>query len=139
MNVEALREMAAAARSELAEIDASLAELRARRAEAAAFVAACDRRLAILEGRPWQPAPRQAFGQRVTLKAAVLDILKATGAPLHVTDIIDSLGPYGVAPKGDPTEVVDSTLINAKARGAPVERVSPRVWRWIAESERGTS
>lgn len=123
-----------------------VADLDRLRDETLAFLAACEARLARVERQnahtPQLPllgtvalqgrAPIRSFPQW-TLKRAVLDILKsAEGHPMHVLDdIYPRLAAYDVAPKGKPIEVIDSTIINALKQNAPVERVGPRVWRWV--------
>jgi hypothetical protein len=86
------------------------------------------------------PEPRKAVQRSnvpagdVSLRSAVLTVLKqAHGSPVHVREILARITTMGAVTRAkSPEKVIDLVAYNLKTRkGEPLERVSPRSWRYV--------
>lgn len=71
----------------------------------------------------------------MTMRAAVLDALQqAGGEAITVAAIWRSAQVWGVRTQSrDSCRVIDSTAVNLRLEGHPIERAGPRMWRWTAD------
>lgn len=88
---------------------------------------------------PKQPAkrrPSRALKGTISLRKAVLQVIReAHGSPVHLKEIrARALGMGASTDAKDPDRIMDLVAYNLKSRsGQPLERVSPRSWRWTGE------
>jgi hypothetical protein len=126
---------------QVAALDGLIRDAEAEISDLQAFVSVAKRRRARLVGQ--QPPPPQVTFELApvrrppapsapTLKSIALGVLQRAGEDLHSLAILERVRAEGGDAKGqNPIESIDATMINARKAGAPVERVSPRVWRWV--------
>lgn len=91
--------------------------------------------------RPRKLAPRSNVpAGDVSLRSAVLTVLKeAHGSPVHVREILARITALGAVTNAkSPEKVLDLVAYNLKTRkGEPLERVSPRSWRYVGSNGEG--
>lgn len=81
-------------------------------------------------------AARTAPKGSVSLRQAVLQIVReAQGSPVHIREILARALAMGAATNAQhPERIVDLVAYNLKSRSnQPLERVSPRSWRWTGK------
>lgn len=88
------------------------------------------------------PAPRAKAKRStatlgtISLRKAVLQVIReAHGSPVHIKEISARAQALGATTTAkDPFRIVDLVAYNLKTRSdQPLERVSPRSWRWTGE------
>jgi hypothetical protein len=71
-----------------------------------------------------------------SIRSAVVLVLKKASKPLHVREIWKEAQQLGASTTmARPTEAVHYALADLSRSGAPVEKVSPGVWRYKKEAE----
>jgi hypothetical protein len=84
--------------------------------------------------KPARKRARSASG--MSLRGAVAHVLReARGAPLHREEILKRIRVLGADTNAkDAPGIIDLVAINLKTRSdMPIEKVSPRTWRWTGE------
>jgi hypothetical protein len=67
----------------------------------------------------------------VSLRSAVLDVLKAAEGPLKTAEIWKRVAAMGaITNSKNPSSVVDLTTYQLKKSGHPVEKTAPATWRY---------
>lgn len=79
--------------------------------------------------------PSNARVGTISMRAAVRQVLRdAHGSPLHTKEIYRRVSELGAkTTAGRPESVVDLTALTL-SKNEPIERISPRTWRWTGNA-----
>ena len=118
MNTEAMRQ-------NIAEAKARLEAIEVEREALATFIDGAERVLSL-------PIASHQESPAITIRDAIRDILKeADGAVVNSSDMARRISTMNVSTTAKNLgRSVDTTLFQMSRSGEPIEKVSPKMWRW---------
>jgi hypothetical protein len=118
----------------LESLNAELDGLEKRRQVLAKLIAGYEELAALATPQEKRRRERSRNNQpkgRVSLRSAVLEVLKAAEGPLKTTEIWKRVHEKGAETASkNPAAVVDLTTYQLKKSGHPVEKTAPATWRY---------
>lgn len=130
-------------RAHLADIEAALAQLEPLqriREEYRALLGEPKSRATTARSRPATQAAGRSPKREGSIRSTVLDILRESGEPLRVEELIVRARARGVETTAKrPASVIDLVAHGLAKDGHPVRRVRPRTWQWVGPVDSETA